>query len=85
MANVTICGKYVQDHDLNLRRFNMAQEVGLTYSQDKCINRQETIDILGYRIDWGQLSPDPDQLRELINMYVPNIKKSLQRCIDLFS
>ena len=57
----------------------------LTFSEEKCVFRVNTIDLLGYRISYNSIKPDPDYLVLLLNLPVPEEPKSLKRVIRMFS
>ena len=43
------------------------------------------IDIFGYRISQGSISPDPERLRPLIEIPIPKSSKELKRCHGMFA
>ena len=86
MDDLTICGKTKEEHDKNLQRFwEVARALHLTVNENKCKLGLETVTILGYSIQQGQLRPDPERLRPLQELPVPHDKKSLQRLVGLFA
>ena len=44
-----------------------------------------SINLLGYRISFGSLQPDPERLRPLLDLPAPHDKKSLQRIVGMFA
>ncbi len=58
---------------------------GITYNHDKSIFSTRRLPILGYIIENGQIRPDPDCLRPLLELQAPNDMKSLCRILGFFS
>ena len=86
LDDITVCGKDQQEHDLNLSRFmEAASNYNLLFNKEKSKFSLTTIDILGYRIGNGELQPDPERLRPLMEFPEPRSHKALQRCIGLFA
>ena len=86
LDDITVCGRNQKEHDENLKRFmEAASKYNLELNSEKSKFSLTTIDILGYRISNGQLQPDPERLRPLLEYPVPQNIKSLQRCIGLFA
>jgi transposase InsO family protein/uncharacterized protein YqgQ len=86
LDNITICGKNKEDHDVNLKRFlEAAKRKNITYNEEKSVFSTDSIPILGYVIGKGKIRPDPDRLKPLNQLPIPQDKKSLERCIGLFA
>lgn len=86
LDNVTICGHDQQDHDANLAKFlQVAKRLNLTYNEDKCSFRTTRLAILGYVIENGVLGPDPERMRPLQELPLPESMKALKRCLGLFA
>ena len=86
LDNVTIGGKDQQEHNENLAKFlEVSEKYKLTLNEDKSIYSVTTLDLLGYRISDGTLSPDPNRLQPLLNLPVPTDLKSLRRAVGLFA
>ena len=84
--NVTISGNSQEEHDENLKKFNIAAEKeGLTLSPEKSVFSTPVVDLLRYRISHNTLQPDPERLASLINLPTPTCSKSLKRVIGMFS
>ena len=82
LDNVTICGKTKEDHDKNLARFlEAARQLNLTYNEEKCIFNTTRLSILGTIVENGELRPDPERMRPLMDMPPPSNMKSLKRCL----
>ena len=81
--NVTICGQNQAEHDLNLKEFmNSMVKYGLTLNNSKCLY---SLDLLEYTISKGSVKPDPDKLKGLMDLPVPQNLPSLQRAMGMFS
>ena len=77
LDNITIGGFDKADHDRNLKKFlDAASEINLTFNDAKSVVAVTEIDILGYRISQGSISPDPERLRTLIELPIPSRRKS---------
>ena len=86
LDDITVCGRNKEEHDVNLSRFmDAASKFGLQLNPVKSKFCLTTIDILGYRISDGELQPDPERLRPLMEYPAPQSVKALQRCIGLFA
>ena len=74
------------DHDRNFKKFlDAASKINLTFNDAKSIVAVTEIDILGYRISQGSISPDPERLRPLIALPIPKSSKELKRCLGMFA
>ena len=77
LDDLAICGQTREEHDENLRRFReVADAHHLTLNRSKCKIGLETVNILGYSIQRGQLRPDNERLRPLQELPEPRYKKS---------
>ena len=86
LDNITICGKDQEDHDANLKEFlEAANRKNITYNEEKSVFSTTCLSILGYRIEGGEIRPDPERLRPLHELPVPHDVKSMNRCLGLFS
>ena len=86
LDDLTICGSSLEEHDRNLQRFReAAKKHNLKLNEEKCKFRLSKIQLLGYSISDGQLSPDPDRLQPLLEMPLPRDPKSLQRMVGFFA
>ena len=86
LDDITICGKSKEEHDTNLSRFmDAAAKYNLKFNEAKSKFSQDTIDVLGYRISNGELQPDPERLRPLLEFPEPQTSKALRRCVGLFA
>ena len=86
LDDVTICGKDQEEHDKNLKCFQeVASRRKITYNDDKSIFSTGKLAILGYIIEDGEIRPDPERLRPLLQLPAPNDAKSLRRVLGFFS
>ena len=86
LDDVTICGKIQEEHDKNLKKFlETAKRLNINYNKDKCIFSTRSLHILGYVVEGGEMRPDPERLKPLHDLKVPDDLKSLRRILGLFS
>jgi len=86
LDNITVCGKTKKEHDENLSNFlRVAAKCNLTFNEQKCTYSAESICLLGYHISDGNLSPDPDRVKPLLDMPIPKTIKELRRVIGLLA
>lgn len=86
LDDVTICGKTQQEHDDNLNKFmSVVTRRGLTINKDKSLLSSRKISILGSVIENGEIRPDPERLKPLLELPLPKDKKALQRVQGFFS
>ncbi len=86
LDNITICGKDQSDHDINLKSFmDAAQDANLKFNDSKSVFSTRRLPLLGYVIEEGTISPDPERLRPLNELPLPHNTRSLNRCLGLFS
>ena len=86
LDNLTICGKDQGEHDTNLELFlAAAKRRNMTYNDEKSVFSTRCLAILSCVVEEGEIRPDPERLRPLQELTVPNSIKSLNRCKGLFS
>ena len=84
--NLYVGGHTQEDHDVNLNRLMVAAEKwNLTFNQGKTVISTKSLQILGYLIENGNISPDPDRVKPLIDLPVPSDSPSLKRTIGMFA
>ena len=84
--DITVCGKTQSEHDENVARFMEAvNRYKLTLNEAKCKWSQESINLLGYTVENGNLRPDASRLQPLRDMPLPSDGKALQRTLGLFA
>ena len=82
---ITICGKDQEEHDANLECFlEAAERKNITYNEEKSVFSTRRLAILGSIVEEGEILPDPERLRSLRELPVPNSTKSLNRCKGLY-
>ena len=86
MDDVTICGHTQDEHDTNLKAFlTAAKKMNLTHNEEKCVFSVSKLCTLGYLISDGQIGPDPERLRALEDLPLPEDPKSMKRVIGMFA
>ena len=76
----------MKDHDHNLKAlFSAAKSENLTFNNSKCVFARTEIDLLGYRISHNLIQPDPERLRPLFDLLLPQKKAEPKRVIGMFS
>ena len=84
--DVTICGKDQEEHNENLKRFQeVAARRQITCNDDKSVFSTRKLSILGHIVEEGEVRPDPERLRPLLQLPTPTDKKSLNRVLGFFS
>ncbi|XP_052746992.1 uncharacterized protein K02A2.6-like [Bicyclus anynana] len=76
-----ICwGKTKNEHDQRLTALlNRAEEINLKFNKDKCKICVSEVVYLGHVFNKSGMKPDAEKVKAIINMPVPNDKKSLER------
>ena len=86
LDDITICGNTKEEHDRNLGKFmDAAKSCGLTLNLDKCLFSAESVNLLGYSVSHGEIKPDPERLRPLRELPLPENMGSLRRALGMFS
>eukprot|EP00794_Sanderia_malayensis_P013431 gene13431-14811_t len=86
LDNITVCGRNQEEHDANLELFQeAARKANLKFNDRKSVISTRRLPLLGYVIENGCISPDPERLRPLLELPLPHNSKSLNRCMGLFS
>ena len=84
--DITLCGKDQEEHDANLECFlEAAERKNITYNEEKSVFSTRRLAILGSIVEEGEILPDPECLRPLRELPVPNSTKSLNRCKGLLT
>ena len=84
--NVTIGGDDQAEHDMNLKRFlEVAKENNVTFNEDQSVFSTTSLNLLGYHISNGSLSPDQERLKPLLDLPAPTNVASLRRTIGFFA
>ena len=86
MDNITVAGRTQVEHDENVKKFlEAAAERNLSFNEGKTVRNTKSVKLLGYQISFHRLEPDPDRVKTLLNLPVPNSIPSLKRAIGLFA
>ena len=76
--NVIVCGHDQKDNDENLRRFiDAVDKYNITLNKDKYSFGPNKINQLGYTVSNGSMAPEPEQLKSLLELPVPNNIRAL--------
>ena len=69
LDNVHVCGRTLEEHNVNLAKFKaVAAENNLTINESKSIYGVTAINVIGYHIENGTVSPDPHRLRPFVRV-----------------
>jgi len=86
LDDITVCGRTCVEHDENLKSFqNAAKKCKITFNEKQCTYATDSIKLLGYSISNGMLQLDPDRVKPLLELPVPNTGKELQRLVGIFA
>ena len=86
LDNVTVGGRTKDEHDMNVQRFmNVVKRYNLTLNESKTIASVTEIQMLGYCISHLKVKPDPERMKPLLELPVPEDSKTLKRSLGLFS
>ncbi len=76
--NTTVCGQNDADHNHNLKQSMVAfEKYNLTLNKYKCFLGIDTINLLGYTVSKGSMSPDRERLKPLLKLPIPLLKLSI--------
>ena len=82
--NIAVCGRDQDEHDVNLKLFlEAAQKANLKFNESKTVFFTRRLSLLAYVVE--DVSPDPDRLKALLEVPLPQNTKFLNRCLGLFS
>lgn len=66
LDNITVAGHNQEEHDANVKRFREAIERrNLTLNESKTVESKSSINLLGYCVGNGTITPDQERLRPL--------------------
>ena len=86
MDDITVCGMTQEEHDKNLSNFlKAAERRKLTHNEDKCVFSVTKLSTLGYVIENGRISPDPERLKALKELPLPNDPRAMKRVVGMFA
>ena len=85
LDNITVCGVDSVDHDAKLNALlSAAKNEELTFNEDECNFNHREIKLLGYSVSRAKIRLDPERLRPLFKMPLPETKTELQRALGMF-
>ena len=71
--DVTVCGQSQEEHDRNVERFlNAVRARNFTLNEKKTVSSVSCINVLGYRVGFGEIRPDPDRLTSFKRLSAAN-------------
>ena len=83
--DITNCGKDQEEHEANLKSFlDAVKQKNICYKEEKSVFSTRRLPILGYVIEEGEIRPDPERMRPLRELQIPQDSKTLKRCLGLF-
>ena len=86
LDDVTIAGVNQSEHDINLKTFlDAASPTKITINESKTQLSQTEISLLGYKVCFGYIKPDPERVQPLFDLPLPQSNRELQRMIGLFA
>ena len=86
LDNIMICRKDQKEHDVNLKHFlDAASRWQIKYNDNKCVFSTQKLAILGSIIEEGDIRQDPERLRPLQVLPVPEDRNSLRQILGFFS
>ncbi len=76
LDNITVAGRDQEDHDENVQKFHEAiHRRNFTLNETKSVESKSSINLLGYGIGQGVITPDPERLRPLQEFPPPEMLK----------
>ncbi|XP_048002450.1 uncharacterized protein K02A2.6-like [Leguminivora glycinivorella] len=82
--DILVHGKTREEHDQRLGEvMRIAAEFGVKFNKNKCVFAQETVKFLGHILDRNGIRIDPDRIKCIENMTIPEDKKGLERFIGM--
>jgi len=86
LDNVTVGGRTQAEDDANVQRLlDALARRNMTLNESKTVSSVPEIGILGYRVGYGTMKPDPERLKPLREVPLPATSKVLQRAVGLFA
>ena len=86
LDDINICGNDQEEHDAHLKSFlDAAKRKNICYNEEKSVFSTRRLSILGYVIEEGEIRSDPERMRPLRELQIPQDSKALKRCLGLFS
>ena len=79
LDNITVAWRDQEEHDENVQTFHEAiRRKNLTLNETKSVESKSSINLLGYDIGHGVITPDPERLRPLQEFPPPENARTLQ-------
>ncbi|PIK38271.1 hypothetical protein BSL78_24891 [Apostichopus japonicus] len=86
LDDVTVGGANEAELVRNQAKFlDAARRKNITFNENKSVIATKQLSILGYVIEDGELRPDPERLRPLKELPIPQNLKALRRCMGMFA
>jgi len=86
LDDITMAGANQVEHDRNLQTFYVAaSKANLNINESKTQLSKSEISLLGYKVGYRSVQPDPDPIQPLLNLPYPKSAKELTRLIGLFA
>ena len=86
LDDITIAGVDQAEHDRNLQLFyEAASKADLTLNESKSQHMKSSIAILGYKVGYQSIQPDPDRVKPLMDLPYPKTTRELKRMVGLFA
>ena len=86
LDDLTVTGATKEEHQKNLQCLLEAAKMdGLTLNESKSKICVKSLDLLGYRVSYGKMQPDPSSLQPLLTLQPPSSPKELKRITGLFA
>ena len=84
--NVTICGIDQADHDEQVQKWLQAcRKYNITLNNKKTVLSTTSLAVLGYIIENGEIRPDPERFRPLMELPAPTNITSQRRVLGMFA
>ena len=85
LDDVTVAGNTLEELNKNAKQFKeVCKRRNITLNEDKTTRQVRELKILGYQIKEGQILPDPERLKPLLEMQPPANMKEMKRVRGLF-
>ena len=86
LDDITVAGVTQADHDKNVEAFlDVVKRQNLTLNHAKSVISVSSINVLGYLVQDGKISQDPERLRPLKELPPPTNVQSMGRTFGLFA
>ena len=84
--DIFIGGNTLEEHNRALEKFiKAASDQGITLNYSKCSFRTTKINLLGHILEDGNIKPDPNHMRPLLEFPAPVNLKELRRLLGFFA